>query len=74
MSDSKIDLSNWVPKLLDIVSEFRPGSVPTAEQLNDYLNLLIEQGDYNSETIKAILSENGIVDLANSAMCLLRSR
>ena len=48
MSDSKIDLSNWVPKLLDIVSEFRPGSVPTAEQLNDYLNLLIEQGDYNS--------------------------
>lgn len=68
MSDSKIDLSNWVPKLLDIVSEFRPGSVPTAEQLNDYLNLLIEQGDYNSETIEAILSENGIVDLANSAI------
>lgn len=68
MSDSKIDLSNWVPKLLDIVSEFRPGSVPTAEQLNDYLNLLIEQGDYNSETLKAILSENGIVDLANSAI------
>ena len=68
MSDSKIDLSNWVPKLLDIVSEFRPGSIPTAEQLNDYLNLLIEQGDYNSETIEAILSENGIVDLANSAI------
>ena len=68
MSDSKIDLSNWVPKLLDIVSEFRPGSVPTAEQLNDYLNLLIEQGDYNSETLEAILSENGIGDLANSAI------
>lgn len=68
MSDSKIDLSNWVPKLLDIVSEFRPGSIPTAEQLNDYFNLLIEQGDYNSETIEAILSENGIVDLANSAI------
>ena len=38
-----IDLSNWIPKVLDLISEFRPGQIPTAEQLSDYFNLLIEQ-------------------------------
>ena len=36
------------PQRIDQVAAFRPGQVPTAAEINEYINLLISQGNYNT--------------------------
>ena len=36
------------PQKIDQVAAFRPGQVPTAAEMNEYINLLISQGNYNT--------------------------
>lgn len=44
------------PKYIGIKAEFRPGQTPGAADFNQFLNMLITQGDYNTEWLELIAS------------------
>lgn len=50
-----VELNNWIPKFIKQVKNILPGTTVTADEYNGSLNLLIEQGDYNAETLEALL-------------------
>ena len=52
----------WIPKYIRQKVRFRPGQTPTAEEINMYYNLLIDQGDYNTEYL-TFLFEKGMYEV-----------
>lgn len=53
----------YVPKFVKQVSDLEYGSVVTHENYNEKLNLNMEQGDYNTEVLRILFTEQ---DIANA--------
>lgn len=51
----------WIPKFIHKESEYKSQQIVTADDYNAYLNLLIAQGDYNSEWLNWLTTE-GIIE------------
>lgn len=51
----------WVPKYIHKESDYKSKQIVTADDYNAYLNLLIAQGDYNSEWLNWLTTE-GIIE------------
>ena len=51
--DLTFDLEE-APQLINTVAAFRAGQTPTADEINNYINLLISQGDYNTNWLVLI--------------------
>lgn len=45
----------WIPKYIRQVLSKRPGQIISSEQWNELFNLLIGQGDYNSELLATMV-------------------
>ena len=52
---------NWIPKFIHRVFDYKSHQTISAKEMNAILNLLVAQGDYNSEWLK-YLTEEGIPD------------
>lgn len=47
----------WLPKYLKKTASFRPKQVMTNSEMNEWLNLIVTQGDNNTDGIKAIIAD-----------------
>ena len=52
---------NWIPKFIHRVFDYKSHQTLSAKEMNAILNLLVAQGDYNSEWLQ-YLTEEGIPD------------
>ena len=52
---------NWIPKFIHRVFDYKAHQTISAKEMNAILNLLVAQGDYNSEWLQ-YLTEEGIPD------------
>lgn len=44
-------IEKWIPQKIGATVNYRSGQTPKAEELNSWFNLLISQGDWNSDQI-----------------------
>lgn len=50
-----IGIGEWVPKYILQEAGFRAGTTPTPERFNELFDLIITQGDFNTQTIYTLL-------------------
>ena len=50
-----IGVDGWIPKYILQEAGFRAGTTPTPERFNELFDLLITQGDFNTQTIHTLL-------------------
>ena len=61
-------IPNWVPKYIQQTVNYRAGTKPTPERFNELFNLLIVQGDYNTQTMQTLLANLDGFDIDFSAI------
>lgn len=63
--------TQWIPNFIRRTMEYRPNDILTAQEYNAILNLLITQGDYNSEWLEYLQNDaipEAIQDLSAEAI------
>jgi uncharacterized protein YlxP (DUF503 family) len=50
-------MADWIPKYIRRVLEYKPHKILSAKEYNAILNLLVAQGDYNSEWLQYLYTE-----------------
>lgn len=56
-------IDSWIPKFIRQDVDYRAGQKVTSERMNELLNLIIDQTDYNSLTLQLLMANFGQFDV-----------
>lgn len=64
-------MADWIPKYIRRVLDYKPHKILSAKEYNAILNLLVAQGDYNSEWLQYLYTEgipNAVAELTTEEL------